>query len=52
MGKLLLIMHHTICTSYTNFILVSHSLRIAIDHVEQGCEERPDPAPVEDTDPE
>jgi hypothetical protein len=27
-------------------------LRIAIDHMEQGCEEPPEPAPVEDTDPE
>jgi hypothetical protein len=45
-------MYHTICTSCTAFILVSYPLRIAMDHVEKGREEPPEPAPVEDTDPE
>jgi hypothetical protein len=44
-------MHHTICTLCTAFTLVSHSLCIAIDYVEQGREEPPEPAPVKDTDP-
>jgi hypothetical protein len=34
------------------FYLSVSYLRIAIDHVEQGREETPEPAPVEDTDPE
>jgi hypothetical protein len=34
------------------FRLSVSSLRIAIDHMEQGREEPPEPAPVEDTDPE
>jgi hypothetical protein len=34
------------------FHLSVSSLRITIDHVEQGREEPPDPTPVEDTDPE
>jgi hypothetical protein len=45
-------MHHTLCTSCTAFILVSHSLHIGIDHVEQGREEPSEPSSVEDTDPE
>jgi hypothetical protein len=45
-------MHHTLCTSCTACTLVSYSLRIAIDHVEQGREELLEPAPVEDTNPE
>jgi hypothetical protein len=32
------------------FHLSVSSLRITIDHAEQGCEEPPEPAPVEDTD--
>jgi hypothetical protein len=34
------------------FHLSVSSLRIVIDHVEQGCEEPLEPAPVEDTDSE
>jgi hypothetical protein len=34
------------------FYISVSSLRIAIDHVEQGLEEPPEPAPVKDTDPE
>jgi hypothetical protein len=34
------------------FYLSVSSLRIAIDHVEQGREEPPEPVPVRDTDPE
>jgi hypothetical protein len=34
------------------FHLSVSSLRIAIDHMEQGREEPPEPAPVEDSDPE
>jgi hypothetical protein len=34
------------------FRLSVSSLRIAIDHMEQGRVEPPEPAPVEDTDPE
>jgi hypothetical protein len=48
-----MIMHHIIlCTSCAAFYLSVSYLRIAIDHMEQGREEPPEPAPVEDTNPE
>jgi hypothetical protein len=52
MVKLLSNLHHSFpCTSYITFILVSHSC-LLIDPVEQECEELPEPAPIEDTNPE
>jgi hypothetical protein len=45
-------MHHTCCTSCTAFYLSVTSLRIVIDHVEQGREEPQELASVEDTNPE
>jgi hypothetical protein len=44
--------HITLCTPmHYNYLSVS-SLCIEVDHVEQGREERSDPAPVEDANPE
>jgi hypothetical protein len=48
MDKLCMIMQHTIlCTPCIAFMLVSHTSIFVIDHAEQGCEEPPEPAPVE-----
>jgi hypothetical protein len=48
MGKLCIIMQHTTLFSpCIIFILVSHTCIFIIDHVEQGCEEPPEPATVE-----
>jgi hypothetical protein len=44
-------MHHSLHLVHYFYLCVS-SLRIVIDHVEQGHEEPLEPAPVEDTDPE
>jgi hypothetical protein len=53
MGKLCIIMQHTtLCTPCIALMLVSHACKIAIDHAEQGPEETPKPAPVEDVNPE
>jgi hypothetical protein len=49
MVKLLIIMQHiTLCTPCIAVIVVSHTCIFAIDHMEQGCEEPSEPAPVED----
>jgi hypothetical protein len=51
MGKLCISMHLiTHCTPYIEFMLVAHTCIFAIDHVEQGRVEPPEPAPVEDAD--
>jgi hypothetical protein len=48
MGKLCISMHFTArCTPCIAFMLVSHTCSFAIDHVEQGHVEPPEPAPVE-----
>jgi hypothetical protein len=48
MDKLCMIMHlTTLCTLCIAILLVSHTYIIAIDHVEPGHEEPPEPAPVE-----
>jgi hypothetical protein len=53
MGKLCIIMQHiTLCTSCIAFMLVSHPYIFAIGYAEQGPEETPEPAPVEDVNPE
>jgi hypothetical protein len=53
MVKVLMIMQHIIpCTSCIAFILVSHTCIFAINHTEQGHEESPEPADVEDSNPE
>jgi hypothetical protein len=43
-------LHTTLCTPYIAFMIVSHTYIIAIDHVEQGRVEPPEPAPGEDAD--
>jgi hypothetical protein len=49
MVKLRMIMQHiTLCTPCIAFILVSHMCIFAIDHAEQGREEPPEPAQLED----
>jgi hypothetical protein len=44
--------HITLCTPCIAFMLLSHTCIIAIDHAEQEPEEPPEPAQVEDTNPE
>jgi hypothetical protein len=39
--------HSTLCTPCIEFMLVSHTCIFAIDHVERGHEELPEPAQVE-----
>jgi hypothetical protein len=52
MAKLLMIMQHiTICTPCIAFMLVSHTCIFTIDHMEQGHEEPPEAAPIEDANP-
>jgi hypothetical protein len=51
MGKLCISMHLTAhCTPCIAFMLVVHTYTFAIDHVEQGHVEPPEPAPVETAD--
>jgi hypothetical protein len=51
MGKLWISMHLTAhCTPCITFILVAHTYAFAIDDVEQGHVEPPEPAPVESAD--
>jgi hypothetical protein len=51
MGKLFISMHLiTHCTPCIAFMLVAHTCIFAIDHVEQGCVEPPELAPVEGAD--
>jgi hypothetical protein len=51
MGKLCITMHLIIlCTPCIAFMLVAHNYTFAIDHVEQGRVEPPEPAPVEGAD--
>jgi hypothetical protein len=53
MVKVLMIMHHiALCAPYIIFILVSHTCIFVIDHVESKRDEPPEPAPVEDANPE
>jgi hypothetical protein len=53
MVKVLMGMQHiTLYTSCIAFMLVSHTCIFVIDHVEQGPEEPPELAQVEDTNPE
>jgi hypothetical protein len=53
MVKLLMIMQHiTLCTLCIAFMLVPHTCIFAIDHAEQGHEEPPEPAQVDDTNTE
>jgi hypothetical protein len=53
MVKVLMIMQHIIlCTPCIAFILVSHTCIFVINHAEQGHEEPPKPAQVEDTNSE
>jgi hypothetical protein len=40
--------HIILRTPYIAFMLVSHTCIFAIDHVEQGPKEPPEPAPVEE----
>jgi hypothetical protein len=48
-----MIMHHIIlCNPCIAFMLVSHTCIFVIDHMEQGHEEPPDPAQVEDANTE
>jgi hypothetical protein len=48
MGKLCIIMHFTVrCTPCISFMVVAHTCTFAIDHVEPGRVEPPEPAPVE-----
>jgi hypothetical protein len=42
----------TLCTSSIVFIFVSHTYIFVIDHVEVGRKEPPEPASVEDANPE
>jgi hypothetical protein len=44
--------HITLSTPCIAFMLVSHTCIFVIDHAEQGQEEPPEPAQVEDTNPE
>jgi hypothetical protein len=51
MSKLCISMHFAACcTPCIAFILVAHTCTFAIDHVEQGRVEPPEPAPVETAD--
>jgi hypothetical protein len=51
MGKLCISMHFNArCTPYIAFMLVAHTCTFAIDHVEQGRVEPPEPEPVETAD--
>jgi hypothetical protein len=51
MGKLCTAMYLTIlCIPCIAFMLVAHNYTFAIDHVEQGHVEPPEPAPVEGAD--
>jgi hypothetical protein len=53
MVKLLIIMQHVILyTPCIAIMLVSHTCIFATDHVEQGPEEAPEPAQVEDANAE
>jgi hypothetical protein len=53
MDKVLIIMQHIIlCTPCIAFMLVSHTCIFVIDHVEQGHEESPEPAQIEDANTE
>jgi hypothetical protein len=49
MVKVLMIKQHIIlCTPCITFMLVSHTCIFMIDHAEQGHDEPPEPAQVED----
>jgi hypothetical protein len=48
---LMVIQYITLYTPCIALLLVSHTYAFAIDHVEQGPEESPEPAQVEDTNP-
>jgi hypothetical protein len=51
MGKLCISMYFTArCTPCIAVMLVAHTCIFAIDHVEQGRVEPPEPAPVETAD--
>jgi hypothetical protein len=51
MGNLCISMHFTArCTPCIAFRLVTHACTFAIDHVEQGRVEPPEPAPIETAD--
>jgi hypothetical protein len=53
MVKLLMILQHiTLYIPCITFILVSHTCIFVINNVEPECEEPPEPAPVEDANPE
>jgi hypothetical protein len=53
MVKVLMIVKHIIlCTPCIAFMLVSHTYIFVIDYMEQGHEEPPEPAQVEDANSE
>jgi hypothetical protein len=53
MVNILSIIHHNaFCTPCIIFSFVSHTCAFALDPTEQGPEEPPEPAQVEDTNPE
>jgi hypothetical protein len=48
----MMMQHITLCTPSIVFIFVSHTYIFVIDHVELGHKEPPEPASVEDANPE
>ena len=51
MLRMLMIMHHnTLCTPCIALVFMAHTCILAIDPVEHGREEPPEPAPVETAD--
>jgi hypothetical protein len=48
----MIMQHIALCTPYIVFLLVSHTNTFVIDHAKQGPKEPPEPAQVEDTNPE